>query len=169
LSAVVLLRRALDGRETAGLARSLAPRLAGLGARALVYLGQGGQEPGLELADALGLPACRLDIRYPLSRIIDGAPAWSRPALFAIKELAYRATMPGPTPAGAGELPEPSTRVILFDDSASSGRTIRTALRVLAEHGIPRECVTVAVLRCGRGARAVVDHYATAARVRMAR
>jgi hypoxanthine phosphoribosyltransferase len=123
-------------------------------------LQRGGQIPGQALADELGLPASGLDIRYPLSRLLDRSPSWARPALFAFKELAYRATPPSADPTTADPLPPSGTRVILFDDSASSGRTIRLALEVLEQGGIPREDIVVAVLRCGPRARGLVDHYA---------
>ena len=160
-----LPRSRIDRREASRLARSLAKRLAGHDASALVYLRRGGQIPGLALADQLGLPASGLDIRYPISRMLDAAPSWARPALFAVKELAYRATVPSIEPVATDPLPAPGTRVILFDDSASSGRTIRRALTVLERNGIPRDKVMVAVLRCGPHARRLVDHYALESRV----
>lgn len=92
--------------------------------------------------------------------MLDVAPSWARPLLFAVKELAYRATAPETDRQTTDPLPEAGTRVILFDDSASSGRTIRRALEVLDRHGISRDRVAVAVLRCGPRAREVVDCWA---------
>jgi adenine/guanine phosphoribosyltransferase-like PRPP-binding protein len=160
VSPVHLLSKRIGRRRATQLARSLAGGLASHEARALVYLRRGGQVPGQALADELGLPASGLDIRYPVSRLLDRAPAWARPALFAIKELAYRATHPRIDAVATDALPAPGTRLILFDDSASSGRTLRRALEILASAGIPREKIAVAVLRCGRRARGLVDHYA---------
>ncbi|MBW2277316.1 MAG: phosphoribosyltransferase [Deltaproteobacteria bacterium] len=151
------------------MAQSMAGQLADFDATALIYLRDGGQAPGQTLARELGLPASGLDIRYPLSRVLDKAPGWLRPTLLVVKELTYRMTAPKPAPSDEEPLPPSGTRVILFDDSASTGRTIRTALKILATQGIPRECVCVTVLRCGSRARPLVDHFAMSRRVSFVR
>lgn len=163
------LRETIDRREACRMARSMSGQLADFDARALVYIRDGGQAPGQTLARELGLPARGLDIRYPMSRVLDTTSSWLHPPLLAVKELAYRMTEPRPEPSSEEPLPPTGTRVILFDDSASSGRTIRAALQILAARGIPRESVCVAVLRCGRRARPLVDHFAISRRVSFVR
>jgi len=162
------LRETIDRAEARRLASSMAARLAAFDAGALVYVKDGGRIPGLALAGELGLPAVGLDIRYPLSRVLHDAPPWLGIPLLAVKELAYRLTAPEPGRAAEEPLPPPGTRVILFDDSASSGRTIRAALSLLAARGIPRDSVRVAVLRCGPRARPLVDCFGLSRRVRFA-
>ena len=163
------LRETIESHEACRLARGLAGRLSGFRASALVYLMEGGRAPGLALAEELGLPARGLDIRYPLSRTLDAAPRWLRPPALAVKELAYRLTEPRPAGPKGEQLPSAGDRVVLFDDSASSGRTIRAALGILAARGIPRESVQVVVLRCGGRARPLVDHFAISRRVTFVR
>jgi hypoxanthine phosphoribosyltransferase len=151
------------------MARSLADRLSGLEADALVYVRDGGRAPGRALADALGLPAIGLDVRYPLSRALDSTSGWLRIPLLAVKELTYRLTAPRPGNGSTDALPPAGSRVILFDDSASSGRTVAAALQILSAAGIPRERVCVTVLRCGPRARGLVDCFAIGRRVTFSR
>jgi hypoxanthine phosphoribosyltransferase len=140
------------------MARELAGRLAPFDPRAVVYLRDGGRIAAEAVGSELGVPIHPLDVRYPLSRLIEGSPAPVEIALLACKEIAYRLTRPRHLPSGTS-LPPPGTRIALLDDSASSGRTIATALRVLEERGVGRDLVEVAVIRCGPRARRLVHHW----------
>lgn len=160
-----LLRKRVDRATSTRLARELAGPLTGFEPEAVVFIRCGGEAPGLAIADELGLPARGLDVRYPLSRLIERAPRALRPALLAVKELAYRAAPPRAADERDCRLPVAGTRVVLVDDSASSGRTVRAALAILDAHGIPRRSVRVAVVRCGPRAQPLVDAYALTERV----
>lgn len=159
---MVLLRKKVDPAQSMRLARELAGRLTGFEPQAVVYVRRGGEAPGLAIADELSLPACEIDIRYPLSRLLELTPRALRPALLVVKEIAYRAARPRAADESRLRLPDAGTRVVLVDDSASSGRTVRAALASLEAHGIPRSAVRVVVVRCGRRARPLVDAYALA-------
>jgi hypoxanthine phosphoribosyltransferase len=137
----------------------LAAQLSGFGATAVVYLRRGGEAPARAIAAELGLPLFPLDVRYPHSRSLERIPIWARPPLFLFKEILYRLGHPVPAPDAGRSLPapDPADRLLLVDDSASSGRTIAAALRILAERGWTRERIRVAVLRCGARARPWVD------------
>jgi hypoxanthine phosphoribosyltransferase len=145
--------------ETRRRALALAPKLAGFGATAIAFLRRGGEAPARLIAEQLDLPLFPLDVRYPLSRLIERAPPAARPLLFLCKEAAYRLGSPVPAPGAVLAVPRPGPgeRLLLVDDSASSGRTLAGALRLLAGRGWTRDRVRVAVLRCGPRARALVD------------
>jgi hypoxanthine phosphoribosyltransferase len=143
-------------------ALELVPRLAAFDPAAIVYVASGGRLPGTVVAEALGLPLHGLDIRYPFSRLASRVPPAVRALAWPVKEILYRLGEPR-TRGDGGSLPAPGTRVILIDDSASSGKTISVAVAELARNGLERRDVLVAVLRCGRRARGVVDVYGTGA------
>ncbi|HUT76868.1 MAG TPA: hypothetical protein VM285_04235 [Polyangia bacterium] len=140
-------------------ALTLAAELAGFGASGVVCLGRGGEAPARVIAAELGLPLIALDVRYPHSRLLERVPLCARPPLFLFKEILYRLGRPVPAPDAGRSLPAPglADRLLLVDDSASSGRTLEVALGVLADHGWPRDRIRVAVLRCGARARSLVD------------
>jgi hypoxanthine phosphoribosyltransferase len=140
-------------------ARSLASRLAGFGAAVVVCVRRGGEPPARVIAGELGLPLFFLDVRYPFSRLLERAWAPIRPLLFLFKEPLYRLGSPASAPDAGRSLPAPGPgdRLLLVDDSASSGRTLEVALGLLAAKGWTRDRIRVAVLRCGTRARSLVD------------
>jgi hypoxanthine phosphoribosyltransferase len=158
-------RKRLDPSAQRRLALDLLPRLRPFSPQAVVFIRRGGETAGRAIAEELGVPALPLDIRYPATRLIERAPGPLAIVLLAAKELLYRATRPSPGSHRAQDLPPPGTRVLLVDDSASSGRTVRVALQTLAGAGIDRRSVRVAVIRCGPRARGRVDHFAVAERL----
>lgn len=130
---------------------------------AIYYIETGGQNPALVLGEALGLEPRGIDLRYPLSRVLERGGRALGLALFPFKEIAYRLTSPA---AGAPPVePQPGARIALVDDSASSGRTLRAAIRELAAAGVSRDRIIVAVLRCGARARSIVDVSVTGERL----
>jgi hypoxanthine phosphoribosyltransferase len=149
----------MSTEETLRRARGLARELGGFGAVGVVCLSRGGEVPGRVIAEVLGLPLFPLDVRYPISRLLERVPAWQRPLLFLFKEACYRLGHPASAPDAGSSLPTPgpADRLLLVDDSASSGRTLREALLVLAGRGWPRDRIRVTVLRCGSRARSLVD------------
>jgi hypoxanthine phosphoribosyltransferase len=157
-----LRRRRIDAAEQRRLAHVLADELVSFEPEAVVYIHSGGRVPGRAIAEALDVPSSRIDIRYPATRLIGRLPRSLRPFLFALKELLYRATRPDLVDLVCESLPPAGSRVVLVDDSASSGKTLRAALLVLGSRGIDRDRVRVAVLRCGLRARPDVDHFAIA-------
>lgn len=146
----------------------LAERLSAFAPGAVFYVREGGAAVGRAIAGRLSVPAFGIDVRYPWRRAIDGLPAALRPALWPLKELAYRALDPRPGRAGPDAFP-PFERAVLVDDTASSGRTLRVALEALRSRGIPREALRVAVIRCGPRARGQVDVFLTGERIRVLR
>jgi hypothetical protein len=125
------------------------------GPQCVVYIRTGGRPAGTALAATLGIPCYPLDIRYPHSRWMERCPIGLRPLLFLVKELLYRISKPVPrTESLPTSLPVP---LILVDDRCSSGKTLRCALLLLSQLGISRDQVLVAVERCGRRAKSIVD------------
>ena len=147
--------------ELASRARAFAPE-------AVLFVRDGGAVVGEAFAAALGVPAVGLDARYAGRRWIDRLPPGPRAALWPVKELAYRLGRPRLT-AGALDLLPRFHRAALVDDSASTGRTLAAVLASLASRGIPRSALFVAVVRCGDGAKRLVDAYVTDSRVRIRR
>ena len=141
------------------LALKLVPAIRRFDPTAVVYVHRGGTVIGRALSTALGLPCHRLDIHYPLTLPLRRVPAPLATLALPLKELCYRLTEPRALDPGSKRLPGSTDRVVLVDDSASSGRTIRTALAILEDHGIPRSRIEVAVIRCGPRARRIVDHH----------
>lgn len=150
-------RRLIDETEAARLASRLARKLASFSPKRVIYIENGGRTAGEAVARALEIPASGLDIGYPMSRF---GRASTRFLLLPIKELAYRLTSPrlrhAVPPFPSGE------RLALVDDSASSGKTLRAAFRVLRQMGVDNELIKVAVIRCGKKARPYVDHFEVA-------
>jgi adenine/guanine phosphoribosyltransferase-like PRPP-binding protein len=155
--------RVITKSEQRAMARSLCTHLAPFGPRGVVYMHRGGAVPGLTVAAHMGIPAWKLDLRYPVSRALDLAPPLLRAMLWPAKEALYR--IGSPTWRAPVYLPPVGTRVALVDDSAGSGKTIAAALGALHSFGIGRESVMVAVLRCGKRARKLVDCWITDERV----
>lgn len=152
-------RPIIDESERRDMTVRLARKIAPFGPSAIVYIEEGGERVGRDLARELGIPACGIDISYPMSRMLNRKPAPVRALLWPLKELVYKvggpsANRPFGDPCGAD-------RVVLVDDSASSGRTIAAALRMLERAGIGRSRIKTATLRCGIRARSLVDFFET--------
>ena len=122
----------------------------------VVYIDRGGRALGRALATRFNVPANSLNIGYPLSRLPHPLLYWMA---FPIKEVVYRLTRPG--------LVEPPTsfplhlltgeKILLVDDTASSGKTLRIAFNLLASSGARAKDIRVAVKRAGPRVRALVD------------
>ncbi len=157
------LKRPVVGEaETLQAARRLADTLAPFSPTKVLYIASGGEALGRAIAAQLLVPVDALDICYPASRVT-AKPV--RRAIFPFKELLYRFTRPVVNlkiklHAASNE------RVVLVDDSAATGRTLRVALSTLKAAGIPRERVRTAVYRKGSGVAELVDCYETTSRVR---
>ena len=123
----------------------------------VIYIETGGTRLGKHLAAALAVPCEGLDIRYPHSR--RRSPI-ARSLLFPIKELLYRVQTPtvGDRQKRTGLTDD---RIVLVDDSASSGRTLRLALSLLEKQGIPRRRIRTLVYRRGRSAAKETDLFHT--------
>ncbi len=136
----------------------LLPPPAEFAPRSVTYLHSGGKEPGVVVSRFLELPLYRIDIRYPISRSLENASLPGKIAGMAVKELLYRTTEPEVCPGGCS-LPPAGDPTLLVDDSASSGKTLKLAIRTLAENGIEPRLVKTLVVRCGKGAQSMVDYY----------
>ena len=145
------------GLELASRARAFSPDL-------VLCVLEGGAEVGREVGGALGVPVFGLDLRYRWSRLLSRVPAPLRLGLWPLKEIAYRISGPRLGEGAVDALPR-GGRAVLVDDSASSGRTLRAALEALEPLGLPRASLFVAVIRCGAGAKPLVDAYVTDARI----
>ncbi|MBN2801575.1 MAG: phosphoribosyltransferase [Deltaproteobacteria bacterium] len=132
--------------------------------KGVVFIANGGRTAGVTLSKILGLPLFCVDIRYPLSRLMDRRNIFIKGFLWLFKELIYRVT----TPERSGDCPgllnqkeelpfKPGERVILVDDSVSSGRTIKMALVLLEEKGLLRGDIFIATQRCSRSSEELVD------------
>ncbi len=141
------------------MAGTLAAQLADFDPQAVVYIHSQGHFFGELIARSYGADLFKLDLRYPFSRVLTSIPRPLHVPLWPLKELIYKVSAPSFN--GAVQLPRPGVRITLVDDSASSGRTIRIALRILEDNGHKRKDIRVAVFRCGGRARELVDHYVT--------
>lgn len=155
--------RFLSTEEQTSMARSLVHRVRAFAPEALVYVHSGGLHAATIIGGELGLPLYPLDLRYPLSRLSARFPAPFGALLWPAKEIVYRLT----SPSGyfTDTFLSPGSRVALVDDSASSGRTLKKAIGLLASRGIRRADIFVAVLRCGHGSLREVDAWVTDERV----
>ena len=143
-------------------ARHLADTLTPFAPTTVLYIASGGEMLGREIAARLGISVDALDIRYPASRVRDN---WARRLVFPFKEVLYRLSRPTIRSKSALRLTQ-DARIVLVDDSAATGRTLRVALAALQASGIPRERVRTAVFRKGSGASDLVDCFETTERVR---
>ena len=150
----------LDKSDVQMLASRLSERLSDFCPKRVVYLETGGEPVGKAVARQLNLPSQGLDISYPASRI---EWPWLKALLWPLKELIYRMTVPS-IRSPLGQMPK-SERLVLIDDSAGTGRTLRVALDALRELGIDESLVRVAVIRCGKRARSLVDYFEIGERV----
>ena len=128
---------------------------------AAVCIEKGGHELGLQVSRALDIPLYPLEIRYSLSPALERLPAGLRLLAWPVKELAYKSGHPSlkrplRIPANLG-------RIVLLDDSASSGKTLACALRHLRAAGYERSSVCCCVLRCGVNARKTADLWPSTA------
>jgi hypoxanthine phosphoribosyltransferase len=151
----VLGRRLILRSDILCAALRLAERLAPHRPTAVIYLERGGALLGKAIAQELEVPAWGLNICYPLSR---AAPFPLSIFTLPLKEIAYRLTTPSRGPAKDAFLRFEGP-VALVDDSAATGRSLKLALETLRDHGVPRNAVKTAVIRCGKSARALVDYY----------
>jgi len=151
--------RLIRQTEVETMAEKLAAQLADFDPQAVVYIHSQGYFPGEVIARSYSAVLFKLDLRYPFSRVLTSIPRPLLIPLWPLKELMYKVS--APSFRGAVQLPRPGVRVTLVDDSASSGRTIRIALRILKDNGHRRKDIRVVVLRCGGRARKLVDHYVT--------
>jgi adenine/guanine phosphoribosyltransferase-like PRPP-binding protein len=150
-------RPVLGERAMRAMIHRLAQKVGSFKPQMVVYLKDGGKQIGMELAKELGIPARGLDISYPLSRRLNKAPRPLKVLAWPVKELIYRLSSPVSSEpfTGIGDI----DRFALVDDSASSGKTLKAALRALRQVGIDRSRVKTATLRCGPRARPVVDFF----------
>ena len=149
-------RPVLGQSDVQELASRLATRLSDFEPKQVLYLKRGGERVGKEIARILGLPSQGLDICYPVSRI---ERTWLSALIWPLKELIYR--MAAPTIKNSlNSISIPITeRLALVDDSAGTGRTLRIALDALRGLGVDESLIRVAVIRCGKRARSLVDHF----------
>ena len=122
---------------------------------AVYYVATGGRVLGCALARELSVPAVPIDICYPMSAPLRRTPRWLAALLWPLKEIAYKISTPRchtETVPRHGEGP-----VVLVDDSASSGKTLRIALSTLGRFGIEPEHAIRVVGRCGNRARKLVN------------
>lgn len=136
-------------------AQELARQLVNHKPTVVIGISRAGARLGTQVARHLEVRFIALDIAYPASRPALGR--FGEGVLFPVKELLYRWSQPrlrGPLPTVVAQ-----DRIALIDDSASSGRTLRTALGALAEAGATPEQITVAVTRCGQAAQALVNVF----------
>ena len=145
------------------MARRLVDQAREFSPNSVYYVETGGHTTAEVLGEALGIPKRGIDLRYPLSRIAGRGLSPLKIILFPFKEIAYRLT--NPSGGDILEIPEPGTRILLVDDSASSGRTLEVAIRILADCGLDRKDIFVAVLRCGARASGLVDARVTGERI----
>ena len=120
----------------------------------VIYIEKGGRPLGDALATHFGVRAIGIDIAYPLSRL-------SHPLLtllvFPFKEVVYRLTRPRVIDMNHIEGPlQLCRRLLLVDDTASSGKTLRLALGALELLNYKDE-IRVVVGRAGANARALTD------------
>lgn len=159
--------RAIGPEELQQLTARLAAAVRAERPEVVVYIERGGEPVGRGIAATLGIPAQGLAVRYPASPVLERLPATLRTALWPLKELLYRAAPPQTAATAVPPSLPARARMLLVDDTASSGRTLDLALRVLADAGHPRERVVTAVIRCGSRARPVVDFHLLEERVRI--
>lgn len=141
-------------------AEGLAEKLRDFAPARVVFIKTGGERMGKSIATALGIPVQGLDIRYPASRV--SKPL--RRGLFPIKELLYKLSRPSVRSSFDLSLNN-AERIVLVDDSASSGKTLRLALQYLQNLGLDRSQIRTVVYRRGPGAADVVDCFETVDRV----
>ncbi|MCU0665331.1 MAG: phosphoribosyltransferase domain-containing protein [Myxococcota bacterium] len=141
--------------ENQVIARQLAQQLASFHPTLVVGIARGGARLGALVAQELEVPFRVLDVAYPASRPWLGR--LGEAVLFPLKEMLYRLSCP----TLHGELVPFAQNdfAALVDDTASSGRTLTVALHALAQVGMDRSRVVVAVGRCGQKAKVLVDVY----------
>ncbi len=153
----ILSRTVLCSTDVEELATRLARKIEDFAPNLVVYLERGGAVVGGCIGDQLGLPVVGIDVSYPLSRALSTLPRFGEVAAWPIKEILYRFGEPR-----LNRLPEEisgAERIALVDDSASSGKSLKLALKNLEQLGIDRRRICVAVVRCGPRARSIVDYF----------
>ncbi len=119
----------------------------------VIYIETGGKNLGQELAKLLGIELQSLDVRYPFSRI---KSPFLKAVLFIAKEALYKLTSPSINKTCEVKV-NSQDRILLVDDTASSGKTLSLAIEHLKSFGVSREKIKTAVMRCGKKASCVVD------------
>jgi hypoxanthine phosphoribosyltransferase len=159
MSRLLLRRKTISDDDYEEIATRFAGRLAGFAPSLVIYLEQGGRELGLALARELHIQAVGLDLSYSMSRFIQRLPVFARVLAWPVKEILYKSTLPKLN-EGVGQIPDAShVRILLVDDSASTGRSLRLGLNVLRDAGVSRQRIRVLVIRCGKRARSTVDLF----------
>jgi hypoxanthine phosphoribosyltransferase len=153
MSRMVFGRRIMFREDILDAAIILADKISRHQPESIVYLERGGKTVGRAVAEALNIQAHGMDLRYPLSRL-DMFPL--NLLTFPVKAIAYHHTEPD---VRSFEWRPPRGPMALVDDSASSGRSLHRARRVLLDSGVAPESIITAVVRCGRRARSVVDYF----------
>lgn len=157
---VAALRKVVSKPEMCDTARDLKPRVLKFAPDTVVYIEEGGKTFGLAIAKELGIPAVGVDIGYPLSSSLNSKKRAVRVLAWPLKELVYKFSKP--TLRKKMDDTRKLGRVLLVDDSASSGRSIETAVAYLGSRGVDRCEITIAVFRCGSKAKSLVDFFETA-------
>ena len=147
-----------DRARAAGI--ELASRAGPFEPEAVLGILEGGAEVARAMAEALGVPMYGLDLSYGWSRRLARLPAPLRLGLWPLKELSYRSSVPRLADGSIEHLPHLG-RAVLVDDSASSGRTLETAIEALGRRGLARSSLFVAAIRCGRLSQRLVDAWIT--------
>ena len=137
--------------------KALAEKLKEFQPEIIVYIENGGRIVGETISKDMHLPLYSLNIRYPFSRLMDRAPSALRPLLLLSKEIFYRFSTPGLLPPKKAIIS--AKKIVLVDDSASSGKTLRTAIGFLKKHQGKSCQIKTAVVRCGKNAIPIVDYY----------
>jgi hypoxanthine phosphoribosyltransferase len=129
-------------------------KLSGFKNSIVVAIAEGGIPLGLAASEFLKTALIELNIRYPLSRLSARAP-FLKPVLWPFKELIYKMT----SPSWQGSLPvlKREDKILLIDDTVSSGKTVNCALEVLKKKGIKQKNITVATYRAGKKGKKMVD------------
>jgi hypoxanthine phosphoribosyltransferase len=97
-----------------------------------------------------------LNIGYPLSRLPHPLLHWMA---FPIKEVVYRLTRPRlvDNPTAFPVHPLTGEKILLVDDTASSGKTLKIAFDFLITSGAHAKDIRVAVGRAGQRVRSLLD------------
>ncbi len=153
----IFSRTVLSHADVEQLSVRLARRMEDFAPNLVVYLERGGAVVGGCIGDQLGVPVVGIDVSYSLSRTLSRLPRVGEVVAWPIKEVSYRFGEPR-----LNRLPRDlsgAERIALVDDSASSGKSLKLALRSLEKLGFDRRRVCVGVIRCGSRARSIVDYF----------
>jgi hypoxanthine phosphoribosyltransferase len=146
------VNRRKEKQNAAALRRKLSPFVPDR----VIYIERGGRALGIALAAGFNVPSFGIDIGYPLSRL---PHPLLYAAVFPIKEICYRLTRPRlvSRPRFLGDKQLRTENILLVDDTASSGKSLEIASKLLREAGVSPRNLRVVVARRGRRADALVD------------